>query len=442
MNKNCSAFFTMCILFSFGGTQSHAQWLQQTSGTTAKLTDIVMLDSTTAIAVGYNGTILKTTNAGGSWIPKITSGPDWNALSFANATQGVAVGNNGGFGMTTNGGETWVTSTQGGGNLLSVAYVNSATILFGSDSGSIFRTTNGGVSWSRAFLDNGPIKDIFFTPTIAPTYSLYGITPITAYKSTDTGSSWTPQSLPFILWVWGASATRGCFTAGGSTAFIVGYDGQLAEIPVILRRRQSDTSWQRYAFPPSSPVRPLFDVSTPTSEVAYACGYPGVIFKTTDGGDSWQLSNNSPLRRLNGIHFFNAQRGLVVGDSGTILFTSNGATFVRENEDAPSEVKLFQNYPNPFNATTKITFVLPLFSQDPARLREGLLVSLKIYDALGREVATLVDERLTPRIYERTFSAEGGSASGGDAMGFASGVYIYRLATPFGSRSRKLLLLK
>jgi photosystem II stability/assembly factor-like uncharacterized protein len=434
MNKTSSAFFVTCILCLVGLTASPAQWLQQNSGTTAKLTDVVMLDSMTAIVVGYSGTILKTTNAGASWIPKMAGGTDWNALSFANATQGVAVGNNGGFGMTTNGGETWTTSTLAGRNLLSVAYVNSAAIFFGTDSGEVFRTTNAGITWTTVLNQLLGTNDLFFAMNLVPRYTLYAL-PFyqfggSVYRSTDGGGSWTQQLLRMGI---NARAVRGDFVRRGSTAFIVGNNGQFTYPPIILRLTPQDTAWTTVYYPITQFVNlTLRDISVPSEQIGYACGDWGMIVKTVNGGGTWDTVRTGTSRFLNAIHFFNTQRGFAVGDSGMILFTLNGATSVRENEDAPSEVKLLQNYPNPFNTTTKITFVLPLFSQDPAQLREGLLVSLKIYDVLGNDVATLVDERLTPGIYERTF----------DATGFASGVYIYRLTTPLGSLSRKLLLLK
>ncbi len=73
----------------------------------------------------------------------------------------------------------------------------------------------------------------------------------------------------------------------------------------------------------------------------------------------------------------------------------------------PDRFSLYQNYPNPFNPTTAISFQLTAVSQ----------TSLIVYDLLGREVATLVDEKLSPGRYERTF----------DGQGLTSGVYLYRL---------------
>jgi hypothetical protein len=69
-------------------------------------------------------------------------------------------------------------------------------------------------------------------------------------------------------------------------------------------------------------------------------------------------------------------------------------------------------------------------------------VSLIVYDVLGREVATLVDEQKAPGTYEVRFSAEGGSASGGGGRRLASGVYIYRLTAGAYVQSKTMVLLK
>ncbi len=98
----------------------------------------------------------------------------------------------------------------------------------------------------------------------------------------------------------------------------------------------------------------------------------------------------------------------------------------------PLQHYLTQNYPNPFNPTTKINFSIPSTS----------FTTLKVFDILGKEVATLVDEELKPGSYETTFSAKGGSASGGDGKDLSSGVYFYRLSAGSFVETKKLLLLR
>ena len=92
------------------------------------------------------------------------------------------------------------------------------------------------------------------------------------------------------------------------------------------------------------------------------------------------------------------------------------------SSEVPERSELMQNYPNPFNPTTKLSFVIGHSS----------LVTLRVFDVLGREVATLVNEELRPGTYQKTF----------DAMGFASGVYYYRLEAGSFSQAKKMLVLK
>jgi hypothetical protein len=84
--------------------------------------------------------------------------------------------------------------------------------------------------------------------------------------------------------------------------------------------------------------------------------------------------------------------------------------------------ELHQNYPNPFNPSTKIGF----------RIADFGLVSLKVFDVLGREVRTLASEELKAGSYETTF----------DASGLASGVYFYRLQAGKFVSTKRLLLMR
>jgi endonuclease/exonuclease/phosphatase family metal-dependent hydrolase len=105
---------------------------------------------------------------------------------------------------------------------------------------------------------------------------------------------------------------------------------------------------------------------------------------------------------------------------------------VKDEFVQPDEFVLYQNYPNPFNPTTNIRYTT-LSRQ---------YISLKVYDVLGNEIATLVNEEKPPGTYLVEFSAKGGSAIGGDAYTIPSGVYFYRLTAGNFSASKKLILLK
>jgi hypothetical protein len=99
------------------------------------------------------------------------------------------------------------------------------------------------------------------------------------------------------------------------------------------------------------------------------------------------------------------------------------------SRDVPGGFALNQNYPNPFNPSTRISFSIPA---SPVGGPHSSFVSLRVYDLLGKEVATLVNEQLGAGAYERTFSAEG----------LAGGVYFYRLQAAVFVQTKKLLLLR
>ncbi|MGA2625140.1 MAG: T9SS type A sorting domain-containing protein [Bacteroidota bacterium] len=94
----------------------------------------------------------------------------------------------------------------------------------------------------------------------------------------------------------------------------------------------------------------------------------------------------------------------------------------QKNKPIPSTYQLYQNYPNPFNPITDFEFRIANFG----------FVSLKVYDELGREVATLVNEVKQPGEYTVRWNAEG----------IASGIYFYRLTTPTFTETKRMVLMK
>lgn len=112
--------------------------------------------------------------------------------------------------------------------------------------------------------------------------------------------------------------------------------------------------------------------------------------------------------------------------AGVITYIRDAGGNVTGVEDDKQPIadsyRLLQNYPNPFNPATKVSFVMSSSS----------FASLKVFDMLGREVATLVNETLNAGSYATTF----------DAAGLPSGVYFYQLRAGSYSETKKMMLLK
>lgn len=115
-----------------------------------------------------------------------------------------------------------------------------------------------------------------------------------------------------------------------------------------------------------------------------------------------------------------------------ILKNLNVTVDVNDKSFAPYKFALEQNYPNPFNPTTKIRYSIP------GDVKTRYSVSLRIYDVLGNEVATLVNEEKPAGIYEVEFS----TGSFGDASNFSSGIYYYRLQAGSFNEAKKMTLIK
>jgi hypothetical protein len=234
---------------------------------------------------------------------------------------------------------------------------------------------------------------------------------------------------------------------------------------VILRTTNGGNNWVKSQSATSYPM--LYSVCYPTPSTGIIVGNKGTILRTTDGGATWAPRISGTTIGLRGVSFSDPYYGTVVGDGMTILQTIDGGltwsvqssgsnsnlyavsfvdpshgTIVGEggailSTSLPGSVvavddgneyggttsfSLSQNYPNPFNPTTAISYQLSAAS----------FVELKIFDILGREIATLVKEKLSLGLHKTVWNA----------VNFPSGVYFYRLQTDGKCLTRKLLLVK
>jgi len=101
------------------------------------------------------------------------------------------------------------------------------------------------------------------------------------------------------------------------------------------------------------------------------------------------------------------------------------------SKNVPDRYFLFQNYPNPFNPSTIIRFQIPNSENGKWKMENGLVI-LKVYDIIGKEVATLVNEKLQPGVYEVPFSEKR----------LASGMYFYKLVAGNFSDVRRMVFVK
>jgi hypothetical protein len=107
-------------------------------------------------------------------------------------------------------------------------------------------------------------------------------------------------------------------------------------------------------------------------------------------------------------------------------------------KEFPSNYSLEQNYPNPFNPTTKIRYAIPSYEYPLQGGARGGFTQLKVYDILGNEVATLINERKQPGEYEIEFNA----SNPANGTGLSSGIYYYQITSGSFTDTKKMVILK
>ncbi len=156
------------------------------------------------------------------------------------------------------------------------------------------------------------------------------------------------------------------------------------------------------------------------------------ILYSSDAGDNWKyLSIPASMKEL--TYFSNDAENVYVATKNGIwerqlsYFGITNSEAIKQTH--PFNFQLYQNYPNPFNPTTTISYSIPVVETAHA---PSLRVLLKVYDVLGREVATLVDEEKPAGNYQVKF----------DAGNMTSGIYFYTVKAGEFSQTKKLILMK
>ena len=194
----------------------------------------------------------------------------------------------------------------------------------------------------------------------------------------------------------------------------------------ILFTNDGGQNWEIRNFN-SYPYQRWQSVHLNQSGKVWAVGQNGVIAYSTDWGNNWTVQESGVSCELWEVVFINDNEGWIVGGGigqpGVILHTTTGGVVTDVKEDnIVREFRLLQNYPNPFNPKTIIKY----------EIRSLNRVTLTVYDALGNEVAVVIDEEQAAGSYEYEFNAEQ----------LSSGVYYYNLKSGNHSVTKKMLMMK
>ncbi|MDR3610076.1 MAG: YCF48-related protein [Ignavibacteriaceae bacterium] len=270
------------FLLSFNSLLN-AQWNVQVlnSGSSQILNTISSFDTSTIVAAGELGTILRSTDGGTTWnANNVSSSIIFYGSAFTPSGTGWLVGNAGTILKTTNSGLSWNLQNSGVSSVVTGIYAfdNQIVIAITSD-GTVIKTTNGGTTWSlQATIPNaGVLRSVHFLDT-------------------QTG-----------------------FIAGGNFSGTLYFTGGY-----VYKTTDGGTTW-KLVF---SSSRILTGVQAVSNTMVYTVGLNGYFYRSTDGGTNWSYRDPGTSDWLFALHFFSDNEGFILGGSSNypplINYTTNG----------------------------------------------------------------------------------------------------------------------
>lgn len=384
--------------------------------------------------------------------------------------------------LTTDGGNSWFTrklpnSLGSNDDIIDISIIGQNNIWFctqGKKGGKIYRTTDGGFTWELQYFDTtktGYLNYIKMFDTlngIAMGNAIDSNSPAIFLKTTNGGVDWISQNSNYLIGdfsfdIWRGvnfiNLNQGYFyrektiykTTNSGKDWNVILNGEFCPLlkaydeNILLAARTDDDStgtmfrtldagqsWESYQNKSFSWGSDIEFIPENPSKVWYSRG--GSLFFSSDTGKTWTNELTLDYISFNDLVFTNEKNGWLLanlpgtGHWSRIFRTTNGGyggivSVESENSEVvPKKFSLEQNFPNPFNPTTNISYSVSEFG----------LVNIKVYDILGKEVATLVNEEKPAGRYVVEF----------DASDLSSGMYIYTLRANGYSNSKKMLLMK
>jgi hypothetical protein len=383
------------------------------------ISSVKVVNSSVFYVAGSRG-MMKTTDGASTWVSAGGTAVDtiyWNTIEtvgpdtvFATST----IGTEAVIFRTVNGGANWFpVASQPNGFFNGVRMFDRLNGFAVSDpvAGAwvILLTTDGGASWHPTA--SPPLRiggEAGFSNAVASVGQIsawFGTGNHRIYHSTDAGIHWdsinTGNDDCYAIWF--ADAAHGVMGTGNGVEYST--DAGHTWSTVLLGTAVTGVGWSEHS--------------------GYWAAAGKNVARSTDNGVTWKTSFTTPfnLQHLSFTEAGGTSYGLAGGDSGKVAMFNGLLDGVQEPpSNAIVAFELFQNFPNPFNPSTTIRYVLPHASH----------VTLKVYNTLAQEVATLVNETKPAGVYTVQF----------DAAGLASGVYFYRLQAGDFVHTKRLIVLK
>ncbi|MBW7873770.1 MAG: T9SS type A sorting domain-containing protein [Ignavibacteriales bacterium] len=435
-----------------------------------------MIDNNLGFASGTNSFVYKTTDGGASWNPVATSGLPAGAtfikIDFVDANTGWVFAaepntlSNFIF-KTTNGGANWVAQSHGvsgaNGQIYNAHMLNANDGYAVSYQPKVFRTTNGGTTWTMQSISDNPTSRMYDIK-MADTANGFIVGNLErVYKTTDGGLNWNRiQINPGNTYTFYSVEVINPETVAVFGDFSVNYISTNGGVTWTAKNTNADRiNGSRWAYDNTGNTYVLFAVGTKGSIQKNALSLVVVpvelaAFSASVTGNDVLLSW-STATELNNRGFDierkddSGNRTIVgfVGGNGTTTQVSNYAftdkgvaegkysyrlkqsdysgsfsysNIVEVEVGTPMTFALDQNYPNPFNPATTIAYRIP----------EASVVTLKVFDITGTEMATLVNTKQEAGSYTVNF----------DASKLASGMYIFTIKAGEFTATKKMMLLK
>ena len=439
--KSFTLFYFILILVSYS-TIVDAQWYKQTNGLPEDWGVAWAIDASDSnnAFISTNAGLFRTTDGGDSWLGVELPDSINETLIDVSMSDPSHVWCASDFGKiiaTTDAGQSWIVQFDDVSLTSFMNYIemfnDSSGLAMGdnpSESGPalFLRTIDGGINWESVndsafggYSGDSWRRVDFATPRHGYFYES-GINPQKLFKTTDGCENWFETNYS------GYAAVLKCFNR-----FIVLVSDENSK---ISRTTDGGDTWEESLLTGGwgNDLEYIPDIAAKV----YFTDFDNLYF-SSDTGKTWSVIL-SDTTELNGrdIVFTDENHGWILGDYGSLYKTNSGGQLTNLNDEGntPIDFSLAQNYPNPFNPTTTIKYTIPNVTLSPDKNGinsvEGSRVQLKVYDILGNEIATLVNEEKPAGSYQVEF----------DGSNLSSGVYFYQLKAGNYFGTKKMTLIK